>query len=81
MASGTPDWSALASENERFLADGGAGGERLVPPSLWLASAEQVAGAGQAAAAPAPAPAPALVSRLRWRIRVATAGAGAASAT
>jgi hypothetical protein len=79
MASGTPDWSALASENERFLADGGASGERLVPPSLWLASAEQVTGAGQAAAAPAPAPV--RDSRRRWRIRAATAGAGAAPAT
>ena len=30
MASGTPDWSALASENERFLADHGASAERLL---------------------------------------------------
>ena len=77
MASGTPDWSALASENERFLADGGASGERLVPPSLWRASAEQMTSAAPAAAAPAPGPA----RRLRWRIRAATAGAGAAPAT
>ena len=79
MASGTPDWSELASENERFLADGGASGERLVPPSLWRASAEQVASAAPAAAPPRPAAAPA--GRLRWRIRAATAGAGAAPAT
>jgi hypothetical protein len=79
MASGTPDWSALASENERFLADGGASGERLVPPSLWQASAEQVASAAQAAAPPAPGRARA--RRPRWRIRAATAGAGAAPAT
>ena len=83
MVSGTPDWSALASENERFLTDGGASGERLVPPSLWLASAEQLASAAQAAAAPAsaPVPAPARLRRPRWRIRAATAGAGAAPAT
>jgi hypothetical protein len=79
MASGTPDWSALASENERFLADGGASGERLVPPSLWRASAEQMTSAAPAAAAPAPGPARA--RRPRWRIRAATAGAGAAPAT
>jgi hypothetical protein len=80
MASGTPDWSELASENERFLADGGASGERLVPPSLWRASAEQVASAAPAAAA-SPGPAPARAGRPRWRIRAATAGAGAAPAT
>ena len=79
MASGTPDWSALGSENERFLADGGASGERLVPPSLWQASGEQVASAAQPEAAPAPVPARA--GWLRWRIRAATAGAGAAPAT
>jgi hypothetical protein len=83
MASGTPDWSALGSENERFLADGGASGERLVPPSLWEASGEQVTSAAQPAPAraPAPAPVPARAGRLRWRIRAATAGAGAAPAT
>jgi hypothetical protein len=67
MASRTPDWSELASENERFLTDGGASGERLVPASLWQASAEQVASAAQAAAAPAPGP----PRRPRWRIRTA----------
>lgn len=96
MAGGTPDWSALASENERFLTDGGASGERLVPPALWQASAEQVATAThatsapeagsarvQAAAVPAgsrPAAGSAGTRRPRWRIRGATAGAGAALA-
>jgi hypothetical protein len=92
MAGGTPDWSALASENERFLADGGASGERLVPRALWQASAEQVAGAAHAAAAgslrvhPAgptgsrPAAGAPGTRRPRWRIRGATAGAGAALA-
>jgi hypothetical protein len=81
MASGTPDWSALAGENERFLADGGASGERLVPPSLWRASAEQVASAAQAAARPAlvPVPVPARAWRPRWRIRAAAAGAAPAT--
>jgi hypothetical protein len=92
MAGGTPDWSALASENERFLADGGASGERLVPSALWQASAEQVAGAARPAAAgsrrahpgapggPRSAAGSPGTGRPRWRIRGATAGAGAALA-
>ena len=73
MAGSTPDWSALASENERFLGDGGASAERLVPATLGQASAEQVARAVQAAALVPPRP-----SR-RWRIR-ATRGAAVAAA-
>jgi hypothetical protein len=77
MAGGNPDWSALARENERFLTDGGASGERLVPSSLGQASAEQVASAAQAATAPALRP----PRRPRWRIRAAQgAAAGAAAA-
>jgi hypothetical protein len=80
----TPDWSALASENERFLTDGGASAERLVPAALGQAAAEQLTGAARAAAgavatgAAAMAAAPA--RRLRWRHRGATAGAAAALA-
>jgi hypothetical protein len=88
----TPDWSALVSENERFLADGGASAERLVPAALGRASAEQVTGAAQAAsgaaspgaaamgtAAMAAAP-PRRLRWWRWGTRGATAGAAAALA-
>jgi hypothetical protein len=83
MASRTPDWSELASENERFLTDGGASGERLVPASLWQASAEHIASTAHAAVAPAPAPVSATRPRwrARWRIRTAQGAAvGAAAA-
>ena len=36
MASRTPDWNALASENERFLADGGASAERLLARGVTI---------------------------------------------
>jgi hypothetical protein len=65
---GTPDWGALASENERFVTGAGASGERLVPPALWRASAEQVAGTAHAWAVAGTA-------------AVRTAGAGTAMAT
>jgi hypothetical protein len=89
----TPDWSALASENERFLTGGGASGERLVPAALGQASAEQVAGAAQASGAAASTAAATVAfatvasvamrapsRRLKWRHRGATAGAAAALA-
>jgi hypothetical protein len=90
MAGGTPDWSALASENERFLADGGASGERLVPSALWQASAEQVAGAARPAAAgsrrahpgapggPRSAAGSPGTGRPRWRLWGAMVGGGTA---
>jgi hypothetical protein len=66
MTGRTPDWSELATENERVLTDGGASAERLVPASLGQASAEHVPGAPAAAgASPAAAaswPAAVLVS-------------------
>jgi len=78
MASRTPDWSALASENERFLADRGAGAERLAAPA---------AGPGPAAHANAAGIREARPRRSRWWLRgaaaaaaVALAAAGAATA-
>ena len=79
MASRTPDWSALASENERFLADGGASAERLIaPPEAEGSAPRAAAGARSAGARP---------RRSRWWLRgaaaaaaVALAAAGAATA-
>ena len=48
MAGGTPDWSALASENERFLAEGAPAPSGSSPAALWQASGEQVASATHA---------------------------------
>jgi hypothetical protein len=83
MASRTPDWSALASENERFLADSGAGAERLVTaPAGQVAAGPAAAGHGSGGPRPA-AGARALAAgprRSRWWVRGAAAGAAAAVA-
>jgi hypothetical protein len=68
MASRTPDWSALASENERFLADGGASAERLLAPPEAEGSAPRAAAAGARSAGARP-------RRSRWWLRGAAAAA------
>jgi hypothetical protein len=80
MGTRTPDWSALASENERFLADSGAGAERLVaPPAGQVAAGPAAAGHGSAGPRSA-AGAHALAVRpwrSRWWVRGAATGMAA----
>jgi hypothetical protein len=51
MASRTPDWSSLASENERFLADGGPSAERLVAGPAGPGAPDRPAAGARAAGA------------------------------